>query len=78
MIGDAFVSVSCDRCMAETDPITLCALAGGGWDERTVKSDLLAMGWRVTGTETICAECVEDEDREKDDEATRHNNTATS
>ena len=67
MIGDAFVIVECDRCMEETDPIGLCALASGGWDERNVKSELLEWGWRVTGTETVCENCVEDEDREKED-----------
>lgn len=75
MINYAFITATCDRCLDTTDPIGLCPLAGGGWDERYIEKKLQRWGWRVSKTETICDNCVHDEEcdemhEDKEDEDT--------
>ena len=62
MRSDAFIRVSCDVCEdpGMDEEIILCALAGGGWDERNVNALLHRAGWRVEGEKDICSNCVED------------------
>ena len=66
MINDPTITATCDRCNEETDQMELCSLAGGGWDDRYIKNKLIRWGWRVTGTETICENCVQAEAEEAD------------
>lgn len=57
-ICEPYIHVECDKCGEVTDGFDLTPLAGGGWDDRNVKPKLKRWGWRVTGNETICTECV--------------------
>lgn len=57
MIGEPALVVECDECTVETDPLPLCSLAGGGWDERHIKATLEKMGWFVERDRTVCEEC---------------------
>lgn len=65
-IGEAVIHVECDKCDYVTDPMSLTALAGGGWDARNIPAKLRQDGWRVEGNNingavTVCPECVEKE-----------------
>ncbi len=58
-INDPMITVTCDECGVETEPMGLTSLAGGGWDDRNIKRRLERMNWKVDGEKTICDECVE-------------------
>lgn len=58
-LNDPFITAECDVCRIESEPMSLCALAGGGWDERYIKSRLEGQQWKVDGDKTICEECAE-------------------
>jgi hypothetical protein len=60
-INEPTITVSCDKCDEETDPMEMCALAGGGWDDRYIKGKLTKWGWKIDGNTTICPECQEEE-----------------
>lgn len=60
MRSDPVIGVVCDVCGLVEQEIGLCATAKG-WDERTVDGDLVRDGWRVTGGQDVCPECVERE-----------------
>lgn len=68
-IGEAIIHVECDRCDHCSDPMHLTMLAGGGWDARNIPKKLTSEGWQVDGATTICPECVELEEADKDDAA---------
>lgn len=61
-INEPRITVTCDQCEEETDPLELCALAGGGWDDRYIKAKLLKWGWKIDGDKTICEVCSTPED----------------
>jgi hypothetical protein len=52
--------VNCDKCGDEIE-LDLCALAGGGWDDRYADAQLKRNGWRTMGDEDICDSCIDDE-----------------
>jgi hypothetical protein len=65
-IGEAVVHVECDTCDEVSDAMELTSLAGGGWDARNIPARLRREGWRVEGKETICPNCVENEQKSAD------------
>lgn len=67
MIQDAFIYVDCDNC-GEVEHLGLTPLAGGGWDERDVVSELERMGWILPhgkDGDTFCQEECAEEYRER-------------
>ncbi len=65
MRSDAYIRVTCDRCVASGDKkpseieIALTVIARRGYDEREVDRDLEDAGWRVIDGEDICDWCLE-------------------
>lgn len=65
--SDAFITVECDSC-GYSDQYELCALAGGGWDERDIDRKLRRQGWEVKDGKDLCSDCVENaKDKEEVD-----------
>ena len=64
-IGDAFVTVECDKC-GYTEEVRLSALAmHNSWDERNVRPHLLRDGWVLTDEDgAVCPDCSEEEEVE--------------
>ncbi|RPJ40058.1 MAG: hypothetical protein EHM35_00180 [Planctomycetaceae bacterium] len=62
MMSDAYVTVTCDKCMESNEEFDLTPLAGGGWDARGVDDKLEGWGWLVNGDEHICPDCQEEEE----------------
>lgn len=60
-LGDPTMTVECDNCHEETDPMGLTLLVGGrSWDDRNIRPRLKKWGWRVDGESTVCPECLAD------------------
>ena len=64
-INEPSITATCDTCGEQSEPMEMCALAGGGWDERDIKRSLKRQRWRVEGESTTCENCVENEDESK-------------
>ena len=56
-LNDPTITATCDECSESSDPMELCCLAGGGWDERYVPDKLKKRGWKIDGDRTICPDC---------------------
>ena len=61
-INDPTITVTCDKCGEETNPMEMCALAGGEWDERYIKPKLERRGWKFDGDNAICEMCATPEE----------------
>lgn len=62
MLDDPIVRMNCDKCGA-VEELSLCSIAGRGWDMRAIDGEIKHLGWTGTqDTETICPECQEDAD----------------
>lgn len=61
MINDPTITATCDKCHMDTEPMEMCSLAGGGWDQRHIKRQLERSGWKVKGDTTLCEECAEED-----------------
>lgn len=61
------VHVECDRCQDDQveEIVDLTPLIDGDWSTRNVKGALKRCGWRVTGDECICPECIANETSEE-------------
>ena len=59
MINDPTITATCDNCGYTTDEMEMCALAGGGWDDRYIESKLTKWGWTIDGDKTYCEDCSE-------------------
>lgn len=59
MRSDAYITVTCDECGDVHEEIQICAIAGGGWDERNVDAHLRDLGWFLEGGNDICPDCLE-------------------
>lgn len=67
MINEPTITASCDKCDYTTDPMEMCALAGGGYDDRYIEGKLKRDGWTVVNGMHLCEECsaeAEDDDTE--------------
>lgn len=58
MINDPRITATCDECEIDSDEMEMCALAGGGWDDRYIDGKLRKWGWKVDGDRTICEDCA--------------------
>lgn len=56
--SDAEITVSCDEC-GDAEVVLLCALAGGGWDERYVEDLLTRDGWSFNDGVELCPGCTD-------------------
>ena len=60
MRSDAYITVTCDKCLKETIEIRLTAIACGGYDERYVDDELDSVDWNIANGIDICPGCSED------------------
>lgn len=59
MRSDAYINVTCDHC-GDAEEVMLTALAGGGYDDRYVDSQLEEWGWVISEEGDYCSdECAE-------------------
>ena len=65
--SDASITVRCDTCLQDTDPLTLTSLAGTAWDERNITAVLKRMGWREKDDTHTCDACLEDAQEDTDE-----------
>jgi hypothetical protein len=61
MINEPLITVTCDNgeC-GYTAEYEMTALAGGGWDDRYLKTKMQKDGWVLDGDLTYCDTCSED------------------
>jgi len=57
--SDACIHVSCDECGVDEE-MSLCALAGGGWDERYIDDELERNGWTCADGRDLCESCSQE------------------
>lgn len=62
MLNDPVISVTCDRCHGTSDNLEMTPLAGGGWDARNVPATMERSGWKVSGDEHVCDDCLAQEE----------------
>lgn len=63
-LDEPTISAICDKCDEVSDPMTMTALAGGGWDSRNIPRRLERDGWRIEGHKLTCPECIALEEEE--------------
>jgi len=60
MIGEPYVTVTCDCCHSAHD-FSLTATTRGGYDERDLENEMAAQGWVIDGDLTYCCQECADE-----------------
>jgi hypothetical protein len=60
MISSAFVEISCDKCTATLETVTLTKLTNGEWTERNLERNYKRLGWRTVDGLLLCPRCVRD------------------
>lgn len=65
--NDPTITASCDSCDTLSEEMELCAVSGGGWDERNVEGKLKRWGWKVDGRNTLCEDCAQRSERARGD-----------
>lgn len=64
MMNDPTITVTCDGCGHDSEPMDLCSLAHGGWDARNIPKRLIREGWKQDGNRWICEDCQDKENPE--------------